>query len=69
MQKRIKNAKEEWMIFKNTHKPIISQLRKQEHLKYSTYTKDKDECSVHFIQTKVLKKIVIKFGVLRCTLN
>ena len=32
---------------------------KQEHLKCSTYAKDKDECSAHFIRTEVLRTIVI----------
>ena len=35
------------------------QLLKQEHLKCSIYAKDKDECSVHFIRTEVLKNIVV----------
>ena len=104
-KKRINHAKEDWVVFENTHEPIISQhdfdlvqeLRKnkrkiqkcgeinpfsgivycadcgskmylcrsasltgkQEHLKCSTYAKDKDECSAHFIRTEVLRTIVI----------
>ncbi|MDE7304118.1 MAG: DUF4368 domain-containing protein, partial [Oscillospiraceae bacterium] len=104
-KKRINHAKEDWVIFENTHEPIISQhdfdlvqeLRKnkrkiqkcgevnpfsgvvycadcgskmylcrsvsltgkQEHLKCSTYAKDKDECSAHFIRTEVLSTIVV----------
>lgn len=104
-KKRINHAKEDWVVFENTHEPIISQhdfdlvqeLRKnkrrnqkhgevnpfsgivycadcgskmylcrsasltgkQEHLKCSTYAKDKDECSAHFIRTEVLNKIVV----------
>ncbi len=104
-KKRINHAKEDWVVFENTHEPIISQhdfnlvqeLRKnkrkiqkcgeinpfsgvvycadcgskmylcrsasltgkQEHLKCSSYAKDKDECSAHFIRTEVLRTIVI----------
>ena len=104
-KKRINHAKEDWVVFENTHDPIISQhdfdlvqeLRKnkrrnqkhgevnpfsgmvycadcgskmylcrsasltgkQEHLKCSTYAKDKDECSAHFIRTEVLSTIVV----------
>ncbi len=104
-KKRINNAKEDWVVFENTHEPIISQhdfdlvheLRKnkrknqkcgginlfsgmvycadcgskmylcrsasltgkQEHLKCSSYAKDKDECSAHFIRTEVLRTILI----------
>ena len=104
-KKRINHAKEDWVVFENTHEPIISQqdfdlvqeLRKnkrkiqkcgevnpfsgmvycadcgskmylcrsasltgkQEHLKCSTYAKDKDECSAHFIRTEVLSTIVV----------
>ncbi len=104
-KKRINHAKENWVIFENTHESIISQhdfdlvqeLRKnkrkiqkcgevnpfsgvvycadcgskmylcrsasltgkQEHLKCSSYAKDKDECSAHFIRTEVLRTIVI----------
>ena len=103
--KRINHAKEDWVVFENTHEPIVSQhdfdlvqeLRKnkrkiqkcgevnpfsgivycadcgskmylcrsasltgkQEHLKCSSYAKDKDECSAHFIRTEVLRTIVI----------
>lgn len=32
---------------------------KQEHLKYGTYAKDNDECSVYFIRTEVLRVIII----------
>ena len=99
------HQKDDWVIFENTHEPIVSQhdfdlvqeLRKnkrrpqkcdeinpfsgmvycadcgfkmylcrsasltgkQEHLKCSTYAKDKNECSAHFIRTEVLRTIVI----------
>lgn len=104
-KKRIDNPKEEWLIFENTHEPIVTQqefdlvqeLRRnkrrlqkheevnplsgmvycadcgkkmylcratsltaeQEHLKCSTYAKDKDGCTAHFIRTVVLKEIVL----------
>ena len=32
----------------------------QEHLKCSTYSKDKNDCSAHFIRTLVLKDIILK---------
>ena len=105
IKKKIDNPKEDWLIFENTHEPIISQeefdlvqeLRKhtrkpqrndeinpfsgmvycadcgkkmylcrsrsfsddQEHLKCSSYSMDKDECSAHYIRTVVLKEIVL----------
>ena len=31
----------------------------QEHLKCSTYAKDKEECSAHFIRTAVLRQILL----------
>ena len=104
-KKRINHSKEDWVVFENTHEPIVSQhnfdlvqeLRKnkrkiqkcgevnpfsgivycadcgskmylcrsasltgkQENLKCSSYAKDKDECSAHFIRTEVLRTIVI----------
>ncbi len=104
-KKRIENSKEDWLIFENTHEPIISQhdfdlvqeMRKnkrkiqkcgevnpfsgmvycaecgakmylcrsrsltdeQEHLKCSTYARDSEECSAHFIRTVVLRELVL----------
>ena len=104
-KRKIKNPKEEWMIFENTHEPIVTQqefdlvqeLRQnkrrptkhkevnpfssmvyctdcgkkmylccstsltaeQEHMKCSTYAKDKDGCTAHFIRTVVLKEIIM----------
>ena len=31
----------------------------QEHLKCSSYAKDKDDCTAHFIRTAVLKELVL----------
>ena len=105
VHKIIYNPQEEWLIFENTHEPIISQqefdlvqeLRKnkrrpqrsevvnpfagmvycadcgekmylsrrknerpeQEHMRCSTYAKDGDKCTVHYIRTCVLNEIVL----------
>ena len=105
VKKTIRNPQEDWLIFENTHEPIVTQqqfdlvqeLRKnkrrpqrfeevnpfsgvcycadcgkkmylcrsasfndnQEHLKCSTYANDTNDCSVHYIRTSVLRKIVI----------
>ena len=104
-KKIVHNPPEEWVIFKGTHEPIISdsdfelvqELTKtkrkiqktdapnpftskvycadcgakmylcraksisgdQEHLKCGRYAKDKDDCTIHFIRTIILKNIVI----------
>ena len=104
-KKRVDNPKEDWLIFENTHEPIITQqefdlvqeLRKhkrrpqrsevvnpfagmvycadcgekmylsrrknerpeQEHMRCSTYAKDGDKCTVHYIRTCVLNEIVL----------
>ena len=105
VHKIVYNPPEEWLIFENTHEPIISQqefdlvqeLRKhkrrpqrsevvnpfagmvycadcgekmylsrrknerpeQEHMRCSTYAKDGDKCTVHYIRTCVLNEIVL----------
>ena len=105
VHKIIYNPQEEWLIFENTHEPIITQqefdlvqeLRKhkrrpqrsevvnpfagmvycadcgekmylsrrknerpeQEHMRCSTYAKDGDKCTVHYIRTCVLNEIVL----------
>ena len=104
-KKRMNRAKEEWVIFENTHTAIISQhdfelvqelrshrrkmqkcekvnpfsgmvycadcgkpmylcrsrslTKEQEHMKCSTYSKDQNECSAHFIRTCVLKELLL----------
>ncbi len=104
-KKRMNRAKEEWVIFENTHPAIISQhdfelvqelrshrrkmqkceevnpfsgmvycadcgkpmyqcrsrslTKEQEHMKCSTYSKDPNECSAHFIRTCVLKELLL----------
>ena len=104
-KKRMNRAKEEWVIFENTHPAIISQhdfelvqelrshrrkmqkceevnpfsgmvycadcgrpmylcrsrslTKEQEHMKCSTYSKDQNECSAHFIRTCVLKELLL----------
>ena len=105
VHKIIYNPQEEWLIFENTHEPIITQqefdlvqeLRKnkrrpqrsevvnpfagmvycadcgekmylsrrknerpeQEHMRCSTYAKEQDKCTVHYIRTCVLNEIVL----------
>lgn len=105
IHKIVYNPEEEFMIFENTHEPIVTvqefelvqELRKnkrrpqksevinpfsgmvycadcgekmylsrrknerpeQEHMRCSTYAKEQDKCSVHYIRTCVLNEIVL----------
>lgn len=67
-KKRVERPQEEWKVFKNTHPAIVDEetfllvqeLREQAYFFCSSYRRNSDVCSAHYIRENVVAEIVLE---------